>query len=208
MAITPPSDIVLDVAKAADPLRYNAAVRKLAQTPAELQTAGAAFDALLGDAETAAEEAATEAAPAPMVDLSGLRGRLDPFDNLAPAGRGAEPYKKFEAFVLQSFIQSMFPKDAHHVFGDGLAGSYWSSMLAEQIASQVAEGGGIGVAAAISGRHPGKQAEPVAQLQRPHAGRVRDALSALPGYVTALELRFADKIMPAASGNSSQDKDA
>ena len=41
--------------------------------------------------------------------------------------------KDFEAFVLQSFIQEMLPKKAEGVYGSGIAGDIWRSMLAELV---------------------------------------------------------------------------
>lgn len=40
-------------------------------------------------------------------------------------------YRKFEAFMLQSFVQSMFTSDTTATFGKGIAGEYWKSMMAE-----------------------------------------------------------------------------
>lgn len=60
------------------------------------------------------------------------------------------PFVQFEAFVLQSFIQSIMPQDATAVFGEGTAGEVWRSMMAEKIAMQVAEAGGIGIAKMIT----------------------------------------------------------
>lgn len=57
---------------------------------------------------------------------------------------------QFEAFVLQSFIQSIMPQESTAVFGEGTAGEVWKSMLAEKIALQVAEAGGIGIAKMIA----------------------------------------------------------
>jgi hypothetical protein len=73
--------------------------------------------------------------------------------------------EQFEAFVMQSFIEEMLPKSADGVFGSGLAGDYWRSMLAEQVAGQVAKRGGIGIAKMISGGD--------------HAG-IKDSLSSVP----------------------------
>lgn len=77
----------------------------------------------------------------------------------------ANAAEQFEAFVMQSFIEEMLPKSAEGVFGSGLAGDYWRSMLAEQVAGQVAKRGGIGIAKMISGGD--------------HAG-IKDALSSVP----------------------------
>ena len=64
-------------------------------------------------------------------------------------------YRKFEAFILQMFVESMLPKDASDVFGKGTAGTIWRSMLAEQIGNEMAKGNGIGIAKQLAkGRHP------------------------------------------------------
>jgi Rod binding domain-containing protein len=55
-------------------------------------------------------------------------------------------YRKFEAFVLQTFVESMLPQGASEVFGKGTAGTIWRSMLAEQIGNEMAKGEGIGIA--------------------------------------------------------------
>jgi len=64
---------------------------------------------------------------------------------------------QFEAFFLQSFIQSILPQEATEVFGEGTAGEVWKSMMAEKMAMQFAEAGGIGIAKMISpkGNVPG-----------------------------------------------------
>lgn len=61
----------------------------------------------------------------------------------------ADAAQKFEAFFLQSFVEEMLPKDTSSVFGGGLSGDYWRSMLAEQLANTMAERGDIGVAKMI-----------------------------------------------------------
>lgn len=77
----------------------------------------------------------------------------------APAGMSAigdKPYsphavaQEFEAFVLQSFIEAMLPRDAEATFGHGTAGAFWRSMLAEQMARELARTGGIGLAQLVS----------------------------------------------------------
>jgi Rod binding domain-containing protein len=46
----------------------------------------------------------------------------------------------------QTFIQSMLPKNAQHVFGKGTAGEVWKSMLAEKLGSEIARSGQLGIA--------------------------------------------------------------
>lgn len=66
----------------------------------------------------------------------------------------ADAAEKFESFVLQSFIQEMMPDEASQVYGSGVAGDFWKSMMAEKIAEQVAAAGGIGLADTVrQGQH-------------------------------------------------------
>jgi len=58
----------------------------------------------------------------------------------------ADAAQKFEAFVLQTFIQEMMPETPESVFGSGISGDFWKSMMAEKIAEQVAARGSIGIA--------------------------------------------------------------
>lgn len=120
MAISPPSDIVLDVARAAEPMDVEAARAALAKR------AGGASVAFSVDANTAARPAG------PSVGTN----------------RGEE-FKRFEAMVLQTFVQNMLPKDAESVYGKGLAGDMWKSQLAEHLADVMAERGGIGIARSL-----------------------------------------------------------
>lgn len=62
------------------------------------------------------------------------------------AGKKADAAQKFESFVLQSFIQELMPETQESVFGSGIAGDFWKSMMAEKIADQVAARGSIGIA--------------------------------------------------------------
>lgn len=121
MAISPPSDIVLDVARAADP----ADIRK---AHAELLSRAGASDASF--------------------EVAGLRN--------ARASRpveGADSFKRFEAMVLQTFIQNMLPKNAEGIFGKGLAGDMWKARMSEHMADVVAERGGIGIAQSLASAH-------------------------------------------------------
>ena len=59
---------------------------------------------------------------------------------------GSIAYGQFEAFVLQSFVQSMLPKNATNVFGKGSAGEFWKSMLAEKMGDELARSGQVGIA--------------------------------------------------------------
>jgi hypothetical protein len=131
VAITPPSDIVLDVARAADPEKYRVAAERLARLRATAPgTETFMLPAAPTRAATPADVANTAATPTASAQS---RRRLD-------------PYGQFEAFVLQSFVQSMLPKNATTVFGKGSAGEFWRSMLAEKMGDELARSGQVGIA--------------------------------------------------------------
>jgi len=47
----------------------------------------------------------------------------------------------------------MLPKDSSNVFGQGTAGDMWRSMLAEQVAQQIAKSGALGLAKRLFATH-------------------------------------------------------
>lgn len=138
MAITPPSDIVLDVMQAADPTRQRAAAEKLTRMQSASASGadfGAAYQARVASDPAAALIMRNQASIQP-TSVAGTGG----------VNKAAPVYRKFEAFVLQVFVESMLPKNAESVYGKGTAGGIWKSMLAEQIGKQIAEAGGVGIA--------------------------------------------------------------
>lgn len=129
MAISPPSDIVLDVARAIDPSGVEAAREALARRVGSVSAAAA--DAFSLDGAGNARAALTDT------------GKPE-----APAS-----FKHFEAMVLQTFIQNMLPKEGSAVYGKGMAGDMWKSLLSEKVADVMAERGGIGIADRVLGDH-------------------------------------------------------
>ena len=132
MAISPPSDIVLDVLNNADPSRLEVAQAQLkaGQATAEakrLASTDASFNAtLMKDAVS---------------DAHKLKHRLDGVEKKEVP----ETYRKFEAMVLQNFIKTMLP-ESDEVYGKGASGEIWKGMMAEKIAEEIAKESGIGVA--------------------------------------------------------------
>jgi peptidoglycan hydrolase FlgJ len=90
------------------------------------------------------------------------------------------PAQKFEAFVLQNFIELMLPKNADGVYGSGVAGDNWKSLLAEKMASQISQSGRVGVASYLD---PAKRAAAAAspQISQPIA-----AAPSLASYLSVL----------------------
>lgn len=122
MAISPPSDIVLDVARAAEPNQLEAARARLASRAAAAAS-GLAEIFSVGDLRDPA--------------ITGAHAH----DEATPAG-----YRNFEAMVLSTFVQELIPKHADAVYGEGLSGDMWKSLLAQQLGVVIADRGGIGIA--------------------------------------------------------------
>jgi peptidoglycan hydrolase FlgJ len=127
LAISPPSDIVLDVARAAEPATLETARAKLASRAA---VAGMAEVFSVGDLRNS-----------PL-------GREESTDDTSP-----KSYVDFEAMVLQTFVQAMMPKDAEDVYGGGMAGDMWKSMMSQQLGTVMADRGGIGIADSLLKGH-------------------------------------------------------
>lgn len=139
MAISPPLDILSEVAGAADPTRYQAAAQRLltGASPAD----GAGFD----DAFKAANAQPTVRGS----DIYAMRTSLRTDAVMSSEARTEKTHQEFEAYILQTFIESMMPKDAENSFGKGTAGAVWKSMMAEQIGAQISKAGGIGLAKSL-----------------------------------------------------------
>jgi flagellar protein FlgJ len=140
MTIAPASDIVLDALMAADPAKSRAVAEKLSQMrPSQAGD----FDSVIAGADSV-HRALLAQRPPPRIDA-------------ATSGRTTVPpaYRKFEAFVLQTFIESMLPRGSAVNFGQGVAGDVWRSMLAEQLGTAVAKSGGVGIAKFLVAAHPG-----------------------------------------------------
>jgi hypothetical protein len=134
MAISPPSDLILDVAKAADPTEIREASNRLKSIAASGDGSGFSL----------AFDSARSGAP------SGTSFDMFRSGSVDTGASQKSPAEKFEAMILTQFVETMLPKDAEMVFGKGTTGEIWKSMLAEQVAGQLAASGGIGVADLIS----------------------------------------------------------
>jgi hypothetical protein len=183
MSISPPSDIILDVARAADPVREQHAIARLSQmSKAEGESFGRILDA------GAAEAAAAKSAPPPD----------SPPPARAPVGPAAtetsdagKTFRGFEAMALATLIEAAMPQEGDSIFGSGTAGRAWKSMLAEQIGVQMAEAGGIGIARQLASE-PRFAGGPGAPGQA-ETGSIAESL-----LVTQIERGFVGAAMPDA----------
>jgi flagellar protein FlgJ len=141
VAISPPSDLVLDVVRAADPTQVQEAQAKLKSNRAafeatSLAEAGAGFQAAVGilNRDTAAANGTSATTGVSAVDAKAVPEHL----------------RKFESMVLQNFVKSMMPAESEELYGKGTAGEMWRGMMADQLGEALAKGGGIGIAESLA----------------------------------------------------------
>lgn len=174
MPIDASSDIVLEVAKAADPSRASAVAQRL--------------NALSGAAGAdAADFAETLAATAPAAmdgpSAADARARFSAAVDAADE-KAAKAKIGFEAVMLNSFVSEMLPKDTSSVFGRGLAGDMWKSMLADQVSRQIAKTDALGIAKRLFATHPLGEASAALETAR----RADAATSAATAQMSANSL--------------------
>lgn len=211
MAISTKTDIVLGVSLAADPLKYMEAVDRLRQLDPSKQKEFAALLAeqgqsgnnpsLPGDPSASAgpEDALNSGPPVPASARAAVRRKAGPKD----------VYGQLEAFIMQTFIQSMLPNNATSVFGKGTAGEVWKSMLAEKLGGEVARSGQLGIASRLAKMHlgsgmPAREMQatppPATATVRSLNGDLARAPNALANALAALQEQPVAKTQPDKNG--------
>lgn len=148
MAISPPSDIVLDVASAADPVKVRAATDRLAKLAADPNLTGLSFTQSLAAVQ---ETPAAPGSAAATANGPGLAGARNVFHTTSQKDQ-LKTYQKFEAVLLQNFVEAILPKDTE-LYGDKNSSDVYRSMMAEQFANQLAKSGSLGIAKQIMSAH-------------------------------------------------------
>ncbi|WP_158285675.1 rod-binding protein [Pseudohoeflea suaedae] len=185
MAISVPSDLVLDVVNAASPEAARKAENMLAAAAATKARASAATDRFT--TEVADLRGDTSAS---LVDL---RSRLEA---AASEVEVPEAYRKFEAMVLGNFVQSMLPSDNEDVYGKGTAGDIWKGMMADKIGQVISEGGGIGIAE--------RMAKQAANLVVPAGALSESVVNKTANLVSEVQMTILDDVT--GIGDHAKDK--
>ncbi len=175
MAFNPRTDVILEVASAADPSRATVAAQRLSA----LAGSNAPAADFAADLDRAAST--TGATTRPLANAADMRSRL----SAAPGGpdKLGQAKTQFEAMMLNSFVSEMLPKDTGEVFGQGTAGDMWRSMLAEQVSTQIAKSGKLGLARRLFATHEvdlrsGRGGEATKTVGQPAAQMSANILSA------------------------------
>jgi flagellar protein FlgJ len=148
MAIQPPSDLILDVARNADSGLEAAATRRLEALAAAGGASGANFASALDQVAAAQQPKGKAASAALTVGAHSIKASAKSGD------RAAQAAQEFEASLLGSFVNEMMPKEASAFYGQGVGGDIWKSMLADQIGHHLAKSGTLGLARRLFATHP------------------------------------------------------
>ena len=143
MAVSLPSDLIVDVMRNADPARYSTAVAKLDSAG---QVAGVKFATAFEDLQ------APKSNPRePLVELSPAVPPHAPSSLSQQSSGNQSAYQGFERLVLRNLFEALLPGEETGSFGGGPSAGIWRSMAADQLAGVYSEGGGIGIADLVSG---------------------------------------------------------
>ena len=150
MALDPPTDIVMEVARAADPTRAAEVAQRLNALAALAPSAGNDFAATLKAA------GATPGLGASATTLpTGLANMRQTLAMSAPAGtdKASKAARQFESVLINSFVSEMLPKDATQAYGQGTAGEMWRSLLSEKVSDEIAKSGSLGLSRRLFAGH-------------------------------------------------------
>ncbi len=144
MSILPPTDLVTEVAQAADPSRLRAAMTRLADLSRSRLGPESQFSSLLAGDVARTSSPSIDGRPAGPYSATRIPS-LSVQNGAEIRNSASNPAKDFEAFIIQSCLQTILPKEEQGFFGQGTGGGIWRSMLAEQLANQISKAGGIGL---------------------------------------------------------------
>ena len=134
VSINPVSDIVMDVARSADPFKSRVAAEKLSRGEIKHQAPSGDFIHLLANTSTM-----------PQISGNSLGEHGTESSYIKPPNARTKAYKGLEQLVLKNLLENMLPKESGTFFGVGTAGDIWRSFLADQLATQVGKTVNLGL---------------------------------------------------------------
>ena len=137
MSIFPPSDLVINVGQAADPSRRALAIQRLERLSASLP-----IDEIIPPFPSKTHSFSSIQST---FSSSGLSSPQPQNHSLDRHSEGIPAYRKFEAFLLQTWLEQLLPKIDGGASGDNNASGVWRSLMAEQLGEQLARSDCIGI---------------------------------------------------------------
>ncbi len=145
MSIFPATDLVSEVARAANPQKLNAAVTRLSELSSARIRSKEDFANLIDGVGDASMSAARGSATPDVVAVAPGRTAALSSAKSGQNARASDATEKFEAYIIQTCLETILPRSEQGVFGQGTAGGVWRSMIAEQLGNQIAKAGGVGL---------------------------------------------------------------
>jgi peptidoglycan hydrolase FlgJ len=138
VSIKPPSDILLDVARAADPAKSTAAMERLVRLGGKGDVDEAQFRDVLGRVNT------------PRSSSPSLPAIAEPrFANTQPEKvketAQTKAYQGITALLLENLVDNMMPDDDDGFFGSETGSSVWRSMLAQELGTSLSKSVNLGI---------------------------------------------------------------
>jgi flagellar protein FlgJ len=155
MSIFPTTDLISDVANSADSRRLAAGLQRLRN----LSMSAADKASNSAPLSVAPQGGKEEVSPGNRFEtVVGLK--KPPPHNIASIPREvksghAMAARKFEAFILQTWLETLLPKTEGGSFGTDGSANIWRSMMAEQLGMQLARSDVIGLQKIITTRQDG-----------------------------------------------------
>lgn len=137
MSIFPSIDLVIDVGRAADPSRKAEALKRLERISSST-SASASIPFALNPTNLSTRNLLSFHSP--KQQISTPPGASPDFqDNQVAA------FRKFEAFILQTWLDVLLPKAGFGAYGNDQAGGLWRSLMAEQLGEQLSKNDSFGI---------------------------------------------------------------
>ena len=140
MAISPPGDIIFDVARSADPVQFQRAMKRLQALAGE--RASSIPQTYPGSSTTGAAKPGTLGFSAEMSALSSQQV-IPQKDMSSPLYRS---FQKLEAFLLSQALELMFPKELEFLSSGQDANKAWRGVFAGAVATEISKAGPLGIA--------------------------------------------------------------
>lgn len=120
------------------------------------------------------------------------------------SSKEAAAFQQFDAMVLGSFVEAMLPPETENVYGGGLAGDMWKSMLAQQLGESLAAAGTLNLASRyISDRYAdGEVASPLRGASDPATSVLDGERGLSRSLVEELQRRALDAIAGSTAGTA------
>ncbi len=137
MSIFPATDLVIDVGLAADPSRKAEALKHLEKLSFSTDVSASNSELPIPYNTHSSNR----------LSVHNSKSNLSTSPNVASGNQDSHvlAFKKFEAFILQTWLEILLPNAGSGAYGNDQAGSLWRSFMAEQLGDQLSKNDSLGL---------------------------------------------------------------